>query len=67
MKQLHDDLVDKLARETAILVRMYRNDSDGTAHVVLLVDQAKRVRRTSTMLVKALATERDNPSYGQEA
>lgn len=60
--ELHE-ILDKLEREVEILKQM-RNavitDETYDHHIRLMVDQAKRVRRSSTMLVKALATERDN-------
>lgn len=56
--QLHD-LVDKLEREVDILSQMAHTDRDDEDHYRLTVDQAKRVRRASTLVVKALAKERD--------
>lgn len=57
--QLHESLLDKLDHEVHILMSMYETGADDEAHARLMVDQAKRVRRVSTMLVKALAQQRD--------
>jgi hypothetical protein len=57
--QLHE-LLDKLERDTDILKQMDRAGYVSEEHLGLMVDQAKRVRRTSTLLVRALAEERDN-------
>lgn len=57
--QLHE-LLDKLDRDVDILRQMDLAGYVGPEHLGLMVDQAKRVRRTSTLLVRALAEERDN-------
>jgi hypothetical protein len=54
LMELHE-MLDKLARDVAILKEMDRRGSD----TGLMVDQAKRVRRTSTLVVRVLAEERD--------
>jgi hypothetical protein len=64
--QLHE-ILDKLDREVEILFTMDDSGRTDDVHLGLMVDQAKRVRRTSTMLVKALASERDNNATAQEA
>lgn len=53
-------MLDKLERDVAILKQMDRAGYVSEHHLRLMVDQAKRVRRTSTILVRALAEERDN-------
>jgi hypothetical protein len=57
--QLHD-AVDKLNREVDIFNQMFSKAHYEETHLGLVLDQAKRVRRTSTLLVRALAEDRDN-------
>ena len=57
--QLHD-YVDKLTRETEIFNEMYARAHWERTNLQLILDQAKRVRRASTLVVRALAEERDN-------
>lgn len=65
MAELHpaEQAADKLDEEYDILERMGPPSSD-PAHVSLLLQQAKRVRRESTLLVRALAQLRDNLQPG---
>ena len=69
---LHDafDAADKLEWEVDIFVQMRDHAVDAASfdqHLVLMLDQAKRVRRASTILIKALARERDNDATAEEA
>lgn len=55
--ELH--LADKLEDEMDILMQMMERDDDSAEHVTLCVQQAKRVKTASTLLVRALAAHRD--------
>lgn len=55
MEKLHRESADKLAKDVAHLSHALES-----GQVELALSIAKRVRRTSTMLVKALAAERDD-------
>lgn len=69
--QLHGivEIADRLDREVDILMQMREMEVTAEtvgSHLALMVDQAKRVRRVSTLLIKALANERDNTATAQE-
>lgn len=68
MDKLHRrvaDQADKLDREYDLLERMLDRGTtaeSAPAHVLLVLQQAKRVRREAQDLVRALAAVRDNLS-----
>lgn len=51
---------DKLDAEYDLLERMRETSLDSETHVLLMLQQAKRVRRESTHLVRLLAQVRDD-------
>lgn len=59
MDEVHR-LADKLNDETSILDQMVFGEDAGPEHMDILVQQGKRVRRLSNLLVQALASERDH-------
>lgn len=67
MEDLHriaDKVFDEVDRLDQILVDLPEH---GTVHLELAVSIAKTARRQLTLLIKALATERDNHATAQEA
>lgn len=65
MDELYEFL-DKLLTEVDHLDRIMAGDELDPAQVDLALSVAKRVRRSSTILLKGLANRRDN-DYSQEA
>jgi hypothetical protein len=62
-------LTDKFEDESDILIRMLERLEEDPSETALSIalSQAKRVRRESNVLVRALARERDNKLQPQEA
>lgn len=54
------DAVDKLAEEMTHLERILDVDDHDEDCITLALSVAKRVRTKSTLVIKALASERDN-------
>jgi hypothetical protein len=61
LQQLH-----KFRQEVRHFERMLPDDLSAD-NIDLLVQQSKRVRNACTLLIRALAEERDNQATGQEA
>ena len=60
MEQLHHREMDKLATDADHLSRLLETDDLSDDALSLALATAKRVRRTSTLLIRLLAELRDN-------
>lgn len=66
MEQVHRH-TDNLLTDVDHLDRILDSDETQLAQLELALAVAKRVRRASTLLIRALASERDNRYSPQEA